>query len=507
MLRSIFSNWFGLVVMGVTSVILTPILIHGLGDFYYGLWILVASALDYYGVLDLGMRPALFRAVAWSKGANDRAAMHETLLSALAFTVAVGLFVLVLTLLLVPILPGFFKLAGPARRLFPWLVILLGLNVAVAFPARMLGAYLNSLGRFDLYNLAAILSTIPRAVFVIVALRLGHGIRAVAGITLVATIFSLLLHWALVRRVDRELALDWRLARWSRLRQLFRFGSLCVIYAAGDNLRFYTDSIVIARILGAALITPFNVAARLMEYFKQLMIGIGGPLTGRMSELDGQARHEDLREYFLRATRISALLAVFIASILVFDGRLLLRLWVGERFLSSYPLLLTLTAGYLVAFAQQSCVIAISARDRLRPIALWNVAEGIVNLLLSIYWAKKYGLIGIALGTAVPMLVVNVLVGPIYALRAVGLPVRDYLRRAMAQPAAVGLLFAGVCRFTPASPDDGTFLYLLWTLAWQTALFSLLAYTLGLRSFERRTLFEHGKQLAATLRLVRASSL
>src|SRR6267143_6726455 len=96
MLRSIFSNWLGLVIMGVTSVILTPILIHGLGDFYYGLWILVASALDYYGVLDMGMRPALFRAVAWSKGANDRAAMHETLLSALAFTVAAGFLVLVL---------------------------------------------------------------------------------------------------------------------------------------------------------------------------------------------------------------------------------------------------------------------------------------------------------------------------------------------------------------------------------------------------------------------------
>ncbi len=46
MLRSIFSNWLGLVVMGVTSVILTPILIHGLGDFYYGMWVLFASTLD-----------------------------------------------------------------------------------------------------------------------------------------------------------------------------------------------------------------------------------------------------------------------------------------------------------------------------------------------------------------------------------------------------------------------------------------------------------------------------
>src|ERR1700682_3009329 len=505
MLRSIFSNWLGLVVMGVTSVILTPILIHGLGDLYFGLYILVASALDYYGVLDLGMRPALFRAVAWSKGANDRTAIHETLLSALAFTVAAGFLVLVLTLLLVPVLPSFFKLVGPARRIFPWLMILLGLNVAAAFPARMLGAYLNSLGRFDLYNLAAVLSTISRAVLVAAALRMGHGIRAVAGITRAATISSLLLHWWLVRRVDCEVALDWRLARWSRLRELFRYGSLCVIYNVGDNLRFYTDSIVIARILGAALITPFSIAARLMEYFKQIVSGFGGPLMGRMSELDGQARHKELQEYFLRSTRISALLAVFIGSTLIFDGRLFLRLWVGERFLSSYPLLLILTGVYLAVPSQTSCGIVIAARNRLRPMALWNVAEGIANLLLSIYWGSRYGLIGVALGTTIPMLVVSSLVRPCYALRVVGLPVRDYLRRALAQPAAVGFLFAGVCWFTPASRGDGTFLYLLWTVAWQTVFFGLLAYTFGLRSFERRQLRDQGRHVAATLLLVRAS--
>jgi hypothetical protein len=137
-------------------------------------------------------------------------------------------------------------------------------------------------------------------------------------------------------------------------------------------------------------------------------------------------------------------------------------------------------------------------------VALWNVAEGIANLLLSIYWAKKYGLMGIALGTVIPMLVVSTIIRPWYALRVVGLPVRDYLRRALAQPAAVGLLFAVACSFGSGSPGNGTFLYLLWTVAWQTALFGFLAYALGLRSFERKLLRDQGKHVAATLRLVRA---
>src|SRR5579862_874099 len=502
MVRSIFSNWLGLMVLGVTSVILTPILIHGLGDYYYGVWILVASAVDYYGMLDLGIRPALFRMVAWSKGADDPTAMHETLLSALAFTVGVGFCLLALTLILIPVLPGFFRLSGPARQIFPWLMILLGLNVAAAFPARMLGAYLNSLGRFDLYNMTAVFSTTLRAGFVVVALRLGYGIRAVAGITLATTMFSLLLNAWAVFRSDRTLPLDWRLARWSRLRGLFQYGFFIFVYNVGDQLRFYTDSIVIARVLGAAFITPFNVAARLMEYFKQIITGVGGPLMGQMAELDGCSRHRELQEYFLRSNRVSALLSVFIGSILVFDGRLLLNLWVGERFLSSYTLLVVLTAGYMVALAQQPCGIVIAVRDRLGPAALWTIGEGIANLALSIYWARRYGLFGVALGTTVPMLIGSTLFLPWYALRVLGLSAGDYFRQALAQPIAVGIIFSYLCWFAAGAQIGRTFLYLLWTVAWQTICFGLLAAIVGLRSFERKALFKHGK---VSLGFVRAT--
>ena len=137
--------------------------------------------------------------------------------------------------------------------------------------------------------------------------------------------------------------------------------------------------------------------------------------------------------------------------------------------------------------------------------ALWDVAEAIANLLLSIYWARKYGLIGVALGTVVPMLTVSLFVLPCYTLHIIGLPARDYLRRALAQPVAVGLLFAGICWFAPGPPAGATFLYLLSTVAWQTALFGLLAWGIGLRRFERRTLYERGREFAATLRLVRAN--
>src|SRR6266581_2800010 len=245
MFRNVFSNWVGLLITGVISVLLTPILIHRLGDFHYGMWILAGSVLEYYGLLDMGMRTAMFRYVSRSKGANDRSAMNEIFVSTLAFTFIVGLCILIVSVSLAGVLPGFFKLAGAARHTFEWLVLLLGISVAVTFPSRMLGAYLNGLGRFDLYNLTAVVTGVLRAVLIVAMLRLGYGVIAVAIIALGASLFSFAFQWFLVRHADPDLRFGAALAKWKRIRELISYGFFIFIYTAGDYLRFYTDSAVI----------------------------------------------------------------------------------------------------------------------------------------------------------------------------------------------------------------------------------------------------------------------
>ena len=99
-IRSIFSNWVGLAVTGVISIFLTPFMIHRLGNFEYGMSVLVGSLLDYYGLLDLGMRTAVFRFVSQFKGSGERDALDETFVSSLLLTVITGLLVSAASLLL-----------------------------------------------------------------------------------------------------------------------------------------------------------------------------------------------------------------------------------------------------------------------------------------------------------------------------------------------------------------------------------------------------------------------
>ena len=83
-----------------------------------------------------------------------------------------------------------------------------------------------------------------------------------------------------------------------------------------------------------SLVTPFNVATRLIECFRSIVVAAGGPVFGSMTELDGGGRQQDLKDLLLRSTRFLALLSILGGVLLIVDGSSLLRLWVGDGFVA-----------------------------------------------------------------------------------------------------------------------------------------------------------------------------
>jgi O-antigen/teichoic acid export membrane protein len=483
--KSIFSNWFALLVTAIVGVFLTPFMIHRLGALQYGLWILAGSFADYYGILDLGVRSAVFRFIARAWAANDRKKLDETFATSMAMCVSVSVFIVVLSVLLAPVLPHLLRFDSASGRMFPAVLIFLASSVAVTLPARLFGTYLTALARWDLYNIAGLTSTILRAIMIVVALSTGGGVLAVAIITASVALLSLTLHWCLVRRIDPALSYGFRLATRRTAREIMGFSFHSSLLSVGDSLRFYSDSLVIARFLSVASVTPFSIPAKLMEYFKQIVVAAGGPLLGRFTEFDGREDPVGQRHFFLRSTRVCALLSLFMGVLFVVDGKAFLRLWVGPELSFSYSILMVLLVGYVLALAQYPSLLILIARAEHRQIAAWNLVEGVANLILSVVWAQNYGLMGVAMGTAVPMVLSKIFIQPLYACRAAGISIGTYAKESLLKPAIFGALCLAVFElFLRPSDTSGIVGLGLFGLA-QTAFASVAIYFIGLTPDER----------------------
>ena len=493
MTRSILSNWFGLVVLAASTALLTPVMVHHLGAVDYGIWVLASSVLDYYGLLDLGMRSAMFRYISLFRGGSLREEVDRTFSSALLLVTATAVLICILSVTMACLLPRFMHLQGTTPLVFGWLLFLLGTSVAVMFPTRMLATYISAHNRWDLYNAAGIANTITRAVIIVVVLKLGYGILAIAIAMLVTAFLSLGQHIAFLFIADPPVHANPHLVTLGRIRELFGFSMRSLLISTGDYLRFYSDSAVIASVLTVGLVTPFNVATRLIDCFRSVVIAAGGPVLGAMTELDGARRQKDLQALLLRSTRFLALLSTLGGVLLLLNGRMLLYLWVGKELVSAYSLVAVLAFGYMINLSQHSALLVILAKGQHGPLGWWTIAEGVANIALSVIWGMSHGLLGVAMGTIVPMLVVKAIIQPWYALRAAEMSTWEYLRKGLGRPVLVGLLFFAVAEKI-AIRVNLTLASFIGTVLVQVTIFLAFTWLLGLTKAERQWLMQYVRQ-------------
>ena len=195
---------------------------------------------------------------------------------------------------------------------------------------------------------------------------------------------------------------------------------------------------IVANGLGAAIVTPLSVATRLIGYANQFLIAGAGILTPVATALHANEDRERQKELFIAGSRGCTAMTLLFASLFVFLGEPLIRLWMGPTFAFTYPLLLILTTGELLPMSQQITLSVILGKGRLRILAANGAVEIFAGSLLSFLAVKGgHGLAGVCVAVAVPAAICRGVSPLIYACRAVGVPLWVYAARGLLPAIAI----------------------------------------------------------------------
>ena len=203
-----------------------------------------------------------------------------------------------------------------------------------------------------------------------------------------------------------------------------------------------------------------------------------------LAQGDGAA----IRAVFLNSTRYVLWLILPVQLGLLFLGRSFLGLWLGPEYaVKSYPTLVILAVPLSLALSQSVPVRILYGTGRLRHYAYGTIAEAVANLLLSVLLVRQFGIEGVALGTAIPNVIFNVVVG-VCVCRWLGVGLGEYLRRSFLAPGAAALVPAAVWLAAVRWAEPDTWLSFLATGAAGVAVYFVLAAHLefGLRAVAQR---------------------
>ena len=212
------------------------------------------------------------------------------------------------------------------------------------------------------------------------------------------------------------------------MKQLLAYGLVTTVISVADLLRSNIDAVVIATYVGIAEVSTYIIASTIVGMMAGATTAGLAVLMPRFSQLDGSGKTAELQIAFRHSLTISSLLSFCFAMLIYIFGDELIRLWVGPQFSQSAQILRVLVISTAFAIAQSPGISLMYALQKHHLYALVTLAEGIVNLGLSIIFARSFGTIGVAFGTMVSMLVVKVLIMPVYVSRVAEIKLFLYAR-------------------------------------------------------------------------------
>lgn len=390
-----------------------PFLVGELGDHWYGVWTIIGSLTAAYHLFDMGMAGAITRYVSYALGRDDKDDANAVINTSLTIYLAIAAVLALVSLAVAWLCPWFLGPDTAGIETIQAVVLIVGLSVALEFPFNALAGVASARLRFHQVALARTLVTLLGAALTVYAVKQGHGILGIAVVTFITARISNLLYYWICRAAFPEMTLSRRWFSPAKLRELFSYSVWAFIIAIAYQLRNNVDNFVVAAALSATMVTHYYIGARLVEFLAIMLSQATNMFVPIFTKYYSQEDDGALHEKLIFVTRINYFIALVCAGCLGILGDAFIRAWMGPGYSDAYAVLAILLVGRMIGFANHPLNSALYAANRHSIIAKIDVVEVGFNLVLSIILVQIWGLVGVALGTMIPLVFFRILFLPI----------------------------------------------------------------------------------------------
>jgi O-antigen/teichoic acid export membrane protein len=236
--------------------------------------------------------------------------------------------------------------------------------------------------------------------------------------------------------------------------KIFSYSFKTFMMFIGQKLIYYSDSIVIGVLLGPAQVTFFVIGASLTEYMRRIVNQMTQMFTPLTSELQARREDDKIREVLTKGTKMSLIIALPISIVFLTMARVSSPCGWSEYGILSGQVLFILTIAHLFSVAQYSTQDILQGLNKHQICAVCRFVEAIANLSLSIVLIRYWGIVGVAVGTAVPHLATALFAYPYFISRVVKIDFRRYVIGSYLAPILSSIPFLACCliidnRFPP----------------------------------------------------------
>lgn len=448
------ANWAGHGLNVLIGFFLTPYLVHSLGDADYGLWAIMASVSGYMSLLDC-LGSSLTRYVSQYTKLKNHQKLSSVSSSGLVVYLGLGIILIAASLSLGYLLVGALNISQAKGDLVRVLLVITAVSVSVFLLNGVFRGILNGLLRYDLENLIQVAAGLIKAGLIFFLLYFDYGLIEISLCILLSHCFVFMASLFVIKRYYGHIEFKIKYVTAESSKQIINYGKYTLLNMIANQVMYYTDSFVIAGIMSVASVTFYSVAWGIVEYLKQFCYSFARVFFPVISEYAAVSDYKKICEIMNNGTRYMLLLNLPLSMSIICFGKPFIALWMGEKYAQTgYSILTVLLVAEIIRIPQMIGVSVLFGISKHKVLSIANTAAGVINLIISILLANRFGLVGVAVGTAFPQILLYGMFLPYYTNRLLGQTLRDYLKSTWVPvflPGIVAILsFSCVFTFLPS---------------------------------------------------------
>ena len=410
-LNSVLWNWLGVSASIISAFVLSPYIIRKLGDGNYGLWALTTSLVEYYWLLDFGLRSATFQYTATYNATGQTEKINEVINTNLAYS-----------LLLLPLIVGGAWFGAPHlahfmhidHPLFTKLILIVIVSWGVTALLSVFSTTMEGVQRFDITNQATVLSIALRSLGTALLLMAGYGVLAMAWIGMAAQIFMHLLSYWRARRVFPFMKFSPRYCSFAMFKEMIRYGAHSVVSSMSQRILSQSPPLLIGYMLPTRFVGYYTAPMRLLDYTAVTVMRFGTVANGKAAALAGTGRKSEVFALAVMVNQYSLALFLPFSIFLLVYGPQLMSVWITPAFAKEasgvlVALVAGITLGNAAQFSSNSILFGIGKHQRLARALLVEAAVTTIGMAIVL---PRFGLTAAAIVGSVAMVLNRALFTP-----------------------------------------------------------------------------------------------
>lgn len=429
-------------VSSLINFFLFPFVLFHVGKETYGMYLLVMTVTGYMGLLEFGVMSALTKYVAEYSSRNEGERACEVVNATLTFFFCVGVLIFLGLTGFSVVFSQFFPISPENHEIVRQLFLVGGVSALFIWPLNTFSGAVQGLNLWTVIAWVNIGTSIAYGVGAYALLTNGYGIVALFGFNQIVTCLGAVVYSLFTRKL-LKFSLQFPYMHWQIYSKIFSFSMFMFLSSVLNIFLFQIHNLLIGYFLTPASISLYAVANNLQSYLRMINGTLGGPPWTVAAQLEGKRDFEGQRKLVCKGTRLMGAVFIPIVLILIVFADSFIPAWVGGGFEESIVATRVILLFWLFNGTLEIAGGMLSAKGMVRESLKIQVLMAAANILICVCCIKSLGILAVALGLTVSMIVVGFPLSLHLSLTSLNIAWADFLRRSVA-PNLSHYILAGI---------------------------------------------------------------